>query len=218
MFKPPPDADPEKFVIGRGTYTNLRLSRPYNDDRVFRIDPISTPTWSVIVLNLIFLALCYGFHWALKNLTHGTAPPWTFNTMPIVIALLTCGSFTGVVYWQVAKARRSGPWLIYDKATGQVDLPREGLSFQRQEIICLQDITTKRLDFGSVLNNQRLSELNLITQRDGRRQRWSLLRSSTGSFKEFDHILKPLVRNTDIPVIQVRDELWGWGVTETPYM
>jgi hypothetical protein len=216
MAKPPSDADPEKFVIGHGHYTNLRISRPYYDDHVFRIDPIATPIWSVIILNLAFVAVLYGFHWALKNLTHGDAGPWAVYGIPIGIGLLTCGGVTAAIYWTVANAQRLGPWLIYDKATGRVELPRQGVTFGRQEIVCLQDITTKRLDWGGVMNNERLSELNLITSRDGVRKRWPLLRSTLNQ-KAFDHILKSLVENTDLPVMQVRDEWLGWRVTETSY-
>jgi len=225
MAKPPPDADPEKFVIGPagrypgrspGGYTNLRISRPYNDDCVFRIDPIATPVWSVIIVNLIFIAVCYGFHWALKNLTHGQAGPWASYGMPIGIGLVVCGGVTAAIYCTVAKAQRLGPWLVYDKATGRVELPREGMRFDRREVVHLQYVTTKRLDWGGVANNERLSELNLVTVRDGVRKRWPLLRS-TLTLKGFDHILKPLVENTDLPVTQVQDELWGWRVTEAPY-
>jgi hypothetical protein len=159
MAKSPPDADPEKFIIyptghysGRdpgGPCTNVRVSRPYQDDYVFRIDPIPTPVWSVIVLNLVFIAVFYGFHWALKNLTHGEAGPWAVYGIPIGIGLLTCGGFTAGVYWTVANAQRLGPWLIYDKATGRVKLPRQGATFDRQEIVHLQYLTTKRLDWGA---------------------------------------------------------------------
>jgi hypothetical protein len=35
--------------------------------------------------------------------------------------------------------------------------------------------------------------------------------------KAFDRILKPLVENTDLPVVRVQDEWLGWRVTETLY-
>jgi hypothetical protein len=66
------------------------------------------------------------------------------------------------------------------------------------------------------VNIQRLSELNLISSCDGVRKRWPLLRSTVG-LKDFDHVLKPLVENTDLPVVRVQDQWLGWRVTETPY-
>ena len=218
MAKPPADADPEKFIIGRGVYSNLQLARPYYDDRVFRLDPTPMPVRSIFIYNLLFMGAAYAFHGALKQLTHGDVGPWAVYGAPLGIGLLTCGFFTLVVYRSFANARRLGPWLIYDKATGRVELPREGkASFDRREIVCLQYITTKRLDSGGVLNNKRLSELNLITNRDGLRKRWPLLRSIF-NVKAFDRLLKPLLENTDLPVVRVKDEWLGWRVTERPYV
>ncbi len=169
-----------------------------------------------MVYNVIFIAFSYGFHWALKHMAHGAAGPWVVYGAPIGIATVTCTFFTVYVYHAFDKARRLGPWLIYDKPSGRVELPREGVAFARGEIIQLQYVTTKRLDWGGVVNNVRLSELNLITCRRGVRKRWPILRSifQAGAF---DRLLRPLVRNTDLPVIRVRDEWLGWGVTETAY-
>jgi hypothetical protein len=50
--------------------------------------------------------------------------------------------------------------LIYDTKTGGIELPRQREVFNRDEIVHLQCISTKRLDWGGVVNNQRLSELN----------------------------------------------------------
>jgi len=224
MAKPPPDADPEKFVIcsighhsGRdpgGAVTNMRVSRPYHDDHVFRIDPVPTPVRSVIIMNLIFLAVFYGFHWVFK---HVDAGPWAVYGMPIGFGLLFCGALTAAICWTAANAQRLGPWLIYDKATGRVELPRQGVTFDRQEIVHLQYVTTKRLDWGGIANNEALSQLNLITRRGGVRERWPVI-GSTLDVNAFDHVLKPLVKSLDLPVMRVQDELWGWGVTETPYV
>ena len=216
MAKPPPDADPEKFIIGRGNYNNLRIARPYCDDHVFRIDPTPMPVWSIAIYNLLFVAVGYGFHWALKHLTHGEAGPLIYDGAPIGITLFTCGVFSAFVYCMFSNARRLGPWLVYDKASGRVELPRDQVVFDRQEIVYLQYITTKRLDLGGLANNDRLSELNLVTKRDGIRKRWPLLRSIL-TMRAFDYILKPLLENTDLPVLRLQDEWLGWRTTETPY-
>lgn len=217
MAKPPADADPEKFILGHGLYSNFETAYPYHDDRVFRIDPTPMPVRSILIYNLIFLGVFYGFHLLLKHLMRGEAGAWLVYGAPVGVGLMTCGLFTLIVYRSFANARRLGPWLIYDKATGRVELPREGgLTFDRHEIVHLQYITTKRLDWGGVLNNERLSELNLVTDRDGVRKRWPLLRSIFTE-KAFARVLKPLVENTSLPVVRVQDEWLGWRVTETPY-
>ena len=76
MAKPPVDADPEKFIIGRGHYSNLEVARSYSDERVFRIEPTPMPGGTIIIFNLLFVAAVYGFHWALNNLTNGRAGSW----------------------------------------------------------------------------------------------------------------------------------------------
>jgi hypothetical protein len=47
MAKPRADADPEKFIVGRGAYDNLQTARPYCDEHVFRIDPAPMPVWTL---------------------------------------------------------------------------------------------------------------------------------------------------------------------------
>ena len=39
MAKPPADTDPEKFIIGRGAYSNLQLVMPEFENGVFRFAP-----------------------------------------------------------------------------------------------------------------------------------------------------------------------------------
>ena len=134
----------------------------------------------------------------------------------IGIGLLTCVLFTVIGYRSFARANRLGPWLIYHKQSGEVELPREGEKFDRSEIVHLQYITTKLLWWGGVLNNERYSEINLVTSRDGIRKRWPLLKSGF-NVKAFEWLLKPLQEQTNLPVVRVQDEWWGWKVTETPY-
>jgi hypothetical protein len=213
MPKPPPDVDPEKFIIGKGGYSNFRTACPYWDEGVFRIDPAPMPFVSIVVYNSIFAAFFYGFHLVTQ---HVAAGPLLVYWAPLGVGLQTCAFFTAVVYYSFDNALRRGPWLIYDKATGRVDLPREGESFSRSEIVHLQYITTKRLSFGHVSGNDQLSELNLITCRGGVQKRWPLLRSIF-NVRAFGWLLKPLLANTDLPVVRVKDEWLGWRVTETPY-
>jgi len=211
MAKPPADADPEKYIIGQGVYGSLQTACAYHDGRIFRIDPGPMPTWTIITLNVIFISYAWAFYWLTSKLAHRGDGPWTFG-----VAVTTCTLFTAVAYVSFARSRRLGPLLIYDKLTGTVELPREGVTFQRSEIVHVQYITTKRLDGSGVLNNERLSELNLIICRDGVRQRWPLLRSMFNG-KPFDRLLHAFLGNTDIPVVRVKDQIFGWRVTETPF-
>lgn len=217
MGKPPADVDPEKFIIGKGLYDNLQVARPYADDRVFRVDPAPMPWIAILVLNLVFIAFFCGFSWVAENFTHGKAGPWFVYGAPIGLGLLTCVLVTGVVYYSFDKARRQGSWLVYDKGTGRVELPREGVAFDRSDVVHVQYITTKRLSLQRIGDNDQLSELNLITCRNGVRKRWPMLRSIF-NIKAFDRLLEQLLENTDLPVMRVKDEWLGWHVTETPYV
>jgi hypothetical protein len=210
------DVDPENYIIGLGSYSNLQTAIASADEHVFRLDPAPMPVRSLIILNLLFAAFFVGFHLLFKYVTHGEANPWFVYGAPFGVGLLTCGAFTGVVYWEFSNAQRLGPWLIYNKSNGSVELPREQLAFNRDEIVHLQYITTKRLNWGGTANNERLSELNLMTCRNGERRRWPLLRSNN-SARAFDRLLEPLLRETDLRVVRVQDEWLGWRVTETPY-
>lgn len=218
MTNPRATADPGKFILGRGLYTSLLAAGAYADERVFRIEPSPLPLGMILGVNLIFAAFFLGFHWMMRQFTqfpHGPSP-WMVYGAPLGVGLLTCGLFTGFVYYLFAKERHRGPWLAVDKASGQVELPRENVRFERGEVVYLQYITTKRLDWGTVWNNARLTELNLLTCCDGIRKRWPLLRS-TLDHGPFDRLLQSLLEHTDLPVVRVEDEWLGWDVTETPY-
>ena len=213
MSKPPPNLDPEKFVLGEGAYDNIRTARPYHDEEVFRIDPAPVPVWSVLAVNLVFLVFFLGIHWVLRDYTQGLSP-WVTHGIPLGFAVMTCGLFTAIVCWRHARDRQRGPWLIYRKATGQVELPRkEDATFEPHEIVHLQYITTRRLHQPRELTQ--LSELNLITDVNGTRKRWNLLRSII-NVRAFDSLLRPLARHTKIPVVRVKGGAPGsWEVTET---
>lgn len=214
MAKPPPDTDPEKFVIGNGAYSDMRIARPYGDEHVFRIEPMPPPFRSCLVTGLIFAVACVSFYAIRMHLP----PDVAVDPCLILAGLAFSVSFVfGLravgVCGELLAIRNVGPCLIYDKSSGRVELPWEGEVFKRDEIVHVQYITTKRLDG---IDSEQLSELNLITQRRGRRQRWPLLRS-INNIKAFDYIVKPLIEHTGLTVLRVEDQGRGWQVTEKPY-
>lgn len=212
MAKPPHDTNPEKFIIGRGWYANLRTAVPVDDDQEFRIDVAPMPITTIAILNAVFIMFFGGFYWACS--TYGNASKLLIALATIGIGATTCVSFTAVTYCSFNNARRRGPWLIVNKLTKKIALPREGVQFDVTEVVHLQYITTKRLDWGGVLNNDQLSELNLITCTDGETKRWPILRSIS-SVMAFEYIIAPLLDCTDMPVVRIVDELLGWKITET---
>ena len=216
MAKPPPDADPDKFIIGRGSYGNLQTAKAVFENGVFRLDPAPMPVVSIVIVNLVFAAFFFGFHWVAKHFSSGQTDLIMLYIAPVGVGVMTCVGYTAIAWYSFAKANRLGSWMVYDTRTGEIELPREHERFTKNEIVYLQYITTKDLAWGGTTNNERLSELNLVTCRDGVRKRWPLLRS-IANVRAFDRLLKPLVEHTDLPIVRVQDEWLGWKVTERPY-
>ena len=214
MGKPPVDINLEHFIFGNGLYTNTRMSRAVFDESQFRIEPAPTGWGYIIAANAAFVTFFVGFvmlvgHLEPENLVVAAM-------LCLGVGLMTCTIFTVLVLWDYQREQRQGTWLIYDKVTRSVRLPRLGETFAFGEIVHLQYISTKDLSEGTLTNNPANSEINLVTLRDGKRERWPLLRS-WGSHGAFGHVLKPLVRETDIPVVRITDSLLSWDVSIRPY-
>jgi len=212
MGKPPDDVDPEHFIIGRGSYSNLRLAVPYSDEREFRIDPAPMPRKSIIFMNVVFVLFYSSFHWVAKNWPGEQAHFLIVYVLPFVMCLATCIGVTWITLRLHTRAGTRGPWLVFDKATRRVSLPREQLEFDFQDVVHLQYITTKRLDLARVRDNDSLSGVNLVTSRNGKRERWNLV-NSWANVRAFEYLLRPLLQQTDIPVVRIKDQTLGWEVT-----
>ncbi|MEO6435742.1 MAG: hypothetical protein ABIP55_08260 [Tepidisphaeraceae bacterium] len=214
MPEPPRDTDPELFIIGRGGYDSLRVALPSHDEGVFRIDPAPMPVTSIIVMNVLVAAVFGGaFYFARNRPSDPIGAAWL--TAIAGVGVTICTLFTSIVCYRFRSERRAGPWLIYHKATGRVDLPRHGVSFARDEIVHVQYITTKDLRTGEA--SDQLSELNLVTVVAGERKRWPMLRSIFNAWP-FEYIVRPMVEQTGLPVVRVKDRFWGWKVTVTPWV
>jgi hypothetical protein len=217
MARPPADLDPEKFIIGRGLYDNLTLAQAYHDDEVFRIDPVPMPVASLVLHNVLFVAFFCAFGYAMhgsENYERSSAIHRAlWDGVVGGIGLMTCAVYTLFTWHQVRQAQELGPWLICERHSGIVHVPREKVRFERGEVVHVQYITTKRLDEHPEYSQ--LSELNLITVVDGMRHRWPLLRSISCS-GAFDGLLQELIEVTGLPAVRVKDTVRGWKTTEVP--
>lgn len=189
----------EYHVVGEGTYSNLRVAEVFEDDEVVAITPVKMPKAMLVGTNLVFLLFGAGFYLAI----HLMAPDQRMLALLAVagIMVLTCGLFTAFTVYSVRKANRLGPWLIYEKATGRVILPRQDKQFGVEQIVCLQLITSKYFNFRD--SEGGVSELNLITDIDGEQKRWVLLRDNATT-KPLQYIADPLMALTDMPVMRYR--------------
>ena len=193
-------AEPERPAAGRPKNELSLVARPYGDDRVFRIDRIPMPWITIIAVNLLCVALCYGLHWFLKhaggdaNVRSIVDPAVFAYVFPPALALFLCVGLAALSFYFYG----GKPWLVYHKATRRVELPRHKVSFDRPEIVRLEYIVHASLGHRS--NDLRWSEpdkvtwsLYLVTCRDGRLQQWSLLKSP---YIPLDYLLPPLTRET----------------------
>ncbi|MEM9790044.1 MAG: hypothetical protein AAF842_06520 [Planctomycetota bacterium] len=213
MFKPPPDVDRDRFVIGKGVYGQWRTAGLYRDTRVVRIDPKPPPYTYLVLFTLVLASIFAGFCWLITRLEE-LVEIWSWF-YPLILTLGTASTITPPIIILLVHrvAMRHGTWFVYDRMTRRVTLPRSGETFDANEIVHLEYITTKRVQSRS---NTRVTELNLVTNRDGRRQRWHLL-SSIYLYRAFDDLLKPLIEETGLPAVRMTDTMFGWEVAQRPY-
>jgi hypothetical protein len=224
MVKRPPDFDPENFILGKGWYTGRRAATPYADDSQFRFDPAPIPPirWSMMIgLNILYVIFFTGFLWLFNTHRDSGVSALTVNVLISAICLMTCGGTVGLLMferWLSVRDQTKGPWLIFEKSTRQVRLPRLHLDFDRTEVDHLQYVSTDALQNprSAISPPRPVSELNLVTIRDGKRQRWNLLNSSY-PFGAFEYLLDPLVEQTDIPVVRITETAGNWRVWIRPF-
>lgn len=226
MVKRPADLDPENFVIGNSWYAFGHPAVAYADEKQFLIGPAPPqplPVFRIVVLHLVYVLFFGGFLWF--GLTHHD-PDVSESVIYAVVAgagVVACGGTIAVPLIARSLTLREqarGPWLRYDKGTRQVELPRQRLTFELNEIVYLQYVSTNVLQqprsiaFQSSKNS--VSELNLVTVRDGKRKRWNLVNSSSPS-GAFEAVLDPLVEQTPIPVVRITETAGPWKVWIRPY-
>jgi hypothetical protein len=224
MVKRPPDLDPENFVLGQGWYAQRRSAVPYADDSQFRFDPAPIPPFPwlmLLVLNTVYMLFFGSFIWFAQTHRDPAVSRLTVNILITAIGLMTCGCTVGSVMlgrWFGAREIALGPSLVYEKSTRRVSLPRLHLDFDFTEVVHLQYVSTGLLqDPRSALSPPHpVSELNMVTIRDGKRQRRNVLKSSD-PIGAFEYLLDPLVEQTDIPVVHMTETAGNWKVWIRPF-
>jgi len=210
------EIDSDKYIFGKGNYTNMESFVPFCDGKVFRIDPAPIPYFSMAPFNLVIIACCGAFHLVAKHLSQ-SEPFGTDNFLvyvaPILLAIFTCVVFDLLVYFQFSKDLRLGPWFEYDLATGDVSLPRHHQILRIEEFSHLQFTTTQRVEESGPSGNY-LSELNVVANVGGEFKRWPMLRSIF-AYGAFAKVLRTIETQTDLTVIRVESNRNG-EISETP--
>ena len=98
-------------------------------------------------------------------------------TIPIyLISGLTPVVYTVIAVWVTRHQSKQGTLFVYDKVSGGVLLPREGLKLTSEQVCYLQYTSTRDPRKRMKGTGDPLSELNLVASVDGKLQRWTLLR------------------------------------------
>lgn len=212
----PSDLDPDLFILADGVYDNLRVAKAINTDSEFRIEPAPTPWGYVALCNVALCGFAYGIHWVVKNHSDDPTNKLLLYALPIGFSVVICTILTAIILYRFKSEQNRGTWLVYDKRTRQISLPRHGKQFDFSEVKHLQYTSTRDHKEQRLSKNDIVSELNLVTQRDGAVERWHLVSSGFG-FNAFEYLLRPLAQHTDIPVVRIQQQLFGWGVTVKPF-
>ena len=202
MSSPHTDIEREKFVIGEGLYTNYRTAMPCDSPEEFRIDPAPIPIFSIVIHNILFMTFSAGLYYFSLWIVD-PKDVW-FPIAMLGIGIMTCILFSTVTYCSFSKANQLGPWLVYDKSSGSLSLPRQKMIVSADEIVHLQYVTTGRVKSNGKSDRQAVSELNLIVAVDGARQRIPLLRSIF-AVNAFEYITQPITDATQIEVVRIKE-------------
>jgi hypothetical protein len=225
MVKRPADLDPENFVDGKRWHLLGHPAVAYADDVQFRIDPAPVPPFPVFkVLALtLFYALFFGGCIAFLVTHHDPGvSEFEIYAACTTAGLIASGGTLAVLVisrWLGVRELAGGPWLRFDKRTQQVELPRKKLAFELKEIVYLQYVTTASLELPRTVfkgSTQGPSELNLVTMRGGKRERWNLVNSCYPS-GAFEKVLDPLIEHAPIPVVRITESAGPWKVWIRPY-
>lgn len=216
--RPPENLNPENFVIGQTSYDPFVVAVATNDDNEFRLHPAPVPLLSMILNSGLWMVAVAGFirlfSWSAGRFGE---PPLFAYIIISLIGGIGCFFHTLFPWFRFRYEQRHGTWLAYDKTSRRVRLPRHAQEFGLREIVYLQYVTTKKLEPYEKGEEYQLTELNLVTCKDGERKRWPLLKTSSKSRDAFGHLLRLLIQSTEIPVVRFRDSRRGWEVTVEPY-
>ena len=123
-----------------------------------------------------------------------------------VFALIASGIFVGMLYRYLSRFNGEA-YLIVDKKSGRVLLPRLDACFEKDQVLFFQ-VLTRGAHVGPKRVKQRVSELNLLTQDDSGRRRWHVFGLHARDWR-LARIAKRLVRSTWLPVFHATERRDG---------
>jgi hypothetical protein len=192
-------------LIGKGIYTPFRSTRIYNDSKSFKIIRCQYPIVFSILTSLLLVIIYIIILFALKkvNIPQDVAfKIETFMNLAIPVLLISLNIMVCIMWFILG----SKPFLVYDKTTHTVSLPRYGRTFTQDEIVSLSPLCAQRTGEraevaictgpGGGLPGWK-SQLHLITKDNDNSCHW-LIATSLKAFDNFDYIRKHVRQNTSI--------------------
>jgi hypothetical protein len=178
---------------------NLVPWKTIHDQASFRIVPISFPWRAVIILNTLFVIFAVGWIFAGFRFAAADQHPLILIS-GISVGLLTCLFFTTFVHYRFRSERARGPWLIFDRASAMLSLPREKRRFP---------VSQTHLQFLYVqgYSHDEGSELQLVADlpaADGTTQQAFLLMTSIfGEGGPIETLAQAIQTHTPIKVLRI---------------
>ncbi|MCA9168606.1 MAG: hypothetical protein KDB23_13115 [Planctomycetales bacterium] len=206
MNSVPSDIDREQFVLDVDWRNTAHLATSRVGDGVFEIAPRSLVPAQLVAMNLVYVACGLICAFVILPRWHMTST-WAlaFVTFATVIA---CGATTGITDWSHVRELQMGAWFIYDSNHDTIKLPRQRIEFARSEVVQIEEVTTRSPKQPTC---HLISELNVVVIDGSGRRRWNLLRSDAAD-GAFSHLLIPLRRCVDLPIVRIRGNAMDWTV------
>lgn len=196
--------DPEDYLMGRDE-ADVKQAIDFHDrSDDFSIVPVRFTGKMLLagVAGMVIGLLLPSFLGSPSRQLSANQIIWYFVAMAGVLAIY------GFIGWFVnRRAKKLGPLLIFEKATGAVVLPRQNLLIKRDQIVFVQVITGYE---GDKPSGAEYTEINFITQIDGQRMRWPIASRLQNYQKLVRPVLKRMVVETDLPMKLYRQK-WRDG-------
>ena len=184
----------------QGTFAmnDFRL-RVEDTPAAFRVLPPGSQGVALGVMVGVILAVFAGF-WVVLERVRPESMPWPLGVPIVLIGILAVGGALGGHLLRLRYLRGRGPLLEFDKRTRRVRIDGGRQEFAAADVVCVQALAN-----WSARAHQRTlhSELNLVTNVGGRRERHLLIANMDSRVTSFDYVVLPLRAATGLRVLRV---------------
>jgi hypothetical protein len=161
--------------------------------------------WGMFFTSLIILAFFVGF-WivvdrCLVQITKNEKI--VFESVIIAIGILTILAYVAISWMRQRYLKLCSPLLEYKKHVHSMSIFNKSRSFREEDIVCVLSLTNWH---GHTAGKSLETEMDLITQAAGQRERHVIATISDSTGKYFDELLTALRTATGLQVLKARPE------------